>query len=78
MAGHGSASEKTGVGERGSRFLRNVHAAIGGVALIGASVIVAPVVVAGLTTVAAWEGVHSAGWEAARRHFAKKNQAKAH
>lgn len=66
------------MGERSSRFFRNVHFALGGIALVGASVVAVPVVAAGMNTFAAWEGVHGAAWEGARRHFQKKRQTKSH
>jgi|GEM_PF-4882707 len=69
--------EKESFGERNSRFWRNLHAGLGGLALIGSAVVVAPVAVAGLETFAAWEGLHAGFWEGARRHFAKKRAARA-
>lgn len=63
-------AEKQGLPERGSRLMRNIHAA-GALALAGAAVLVpplAPVATAG----AAFETIHAAGWEVARRHFGKR------
>lgn len=75
MAGH--ATEKPKFSEKGSEALRNIHWALGGAAL-ALSVVAAPVVAAGLTAFGAWQGVHGAAWEGARRHFVKRRQTKNH
>jgi hypothetical protein len=66
--------DKEGKSERASRFLRNAHY-LGAAALVGASVVLAPVA-APLQAVAAFEALHGAGWEVARRHLAKKRRNK--
>lgn len=54
------------VGERGSRFFRNLHIALGAVAL-AATPFVGPAYEALATTVAIFEFAHAAVWEGLRR-----------
>jgi hypothetical protein len=69
MSGESKPSE--GMAEKTSRFFRNINI-VGAVALAGAAVVLPPVAA---TAAGVWAGVNAAqaaGFEAARRHFAKK------
>lgn len=65
---------KEGLAEKGTRFMRNVHL-VGGLALLGAGMLLPPIALAA-NTAAAWQGLHAGAWEAGRQHFARKAKAR--
>jgi hypothetical protein len=71
MSKTGETPPKEGAAERTSRFFRNINI-VGAVALAGAAVVLPP---AAAAAAGVWAGVNAAqagGFEAARRHFAKR------
>lgn len=56
--------------ERLSRFGRNFNIAVGALALVGSALV--PPLAVPLEAYAALNGAQAAGFEAARRHYAKK------
>jgi hypothetical protein len=66
-------TSKEGAAEKGSRILRNVNV-LGAVALAGLAIVLPPAVA---PAAGVWAGINAAqagGFEAARRHFAKKRR----
>jgi hypothetical protein len=65
--------ESANVGERASRFLRDINL-LGAAALAGVAVIAPPVLAPAAGVWAGVNAVQAGGFEVARRHFAKKRK----